>query len=392
MYFDCEVLADVVQDVSVEEMKLNNGVVIKDVKLNKIMMFATYAVSVVSTATQTVSLPVTVDSYLCIVVLPTVQVGPSNMFCKNAHAKWTAVREKNAIIGNVSLEGVITIICCSLSIVGLFFRLAFQNIVAVYKSYPGKVQFSLCLSLLLSYMFFLLGGMVTEGSTECRIIGILTHMAFLSALFWMNVTAFEIWRTFRHWSHQVVSRGNTSLVVSSIYAVGTPAMIISGAVMVEELAPMSDFSPEYGVINCWLNGSLAVAVYFVIPCSALCFSNVIFVGLTLRGLRRQRTSISEFKFSSTLTAVNDTTIVVKISLLVGITWLLGLVAAAVDKQPLWIIFTIINASLGFFISVVLVLNKRVYLAVKARLSALGYHYHKSHTHTHTKYNEQHFHR
>ena len=35
-------------------------------------------------------------------------------------------------------------------------------------------------------------------------------------------------------------------------------------------------------------------------------------------------------------------------------------------QVIWIVFTVINASLGFLISTVLVFNKRVYYAIKNR--------------------------
>ncbi|KAK3764644.1 hypothetical protein RRG08_059583 [Elysia crispata] len=121
-------------------------------------------------------------------------------------------------------------------------------------------------------------------------------------------------------------------MLSALYAVGIPLSIVITALVIEELYPWSEFSPNYGEYFCWLNGSMAVAIFFVTPCSAICGMNAIFVGLTLRGLRRQRTIISEFKKSSTVTAITDTTIVVKIILLVGITWLLGLLAAMVNHQ------------------------------------------------------------
>ena len=50
---------------------------------------------------------------------------------------------------------------------------------------------------------------------------------------------------------------------------------------------------------------------------------------------------------------------VQVVVLVGITWMLGLLAAFVDNAVLWLLFTLVNASLGFFIAIVLVCNRRV---------------------------------
>ncbi|KAK0041231.1 G-protein coupled receptor Mth-like 1, partial [Biomphalaria pfeifferi] len=272
LYFGCQ---DDGKNLTDNETQTSKDVA--DSKVNKLIKFGELCMTGLPNIP--VRLPLTVNTAICI-ILP--QTKYPEGFCSKNNMKWSAVRKKNAVLNGLSLEGIITIICCALSIMGLLLRLAFQNIVAVYKSYPGKVQFSLCFSLLLSYTFFLVGGMVEDGSLECKVVGMLTHLAFLSALFWMNVTAFEIWRTFRHWSHQVVARGSTSLLVASLYAIGIPSMIVVGALLVEEFLPLSNFSPEYGIHNCWLNGGVAVAIYFIIPCSVLCCSNVLFVGLTLR--------------------------------------------------------------------------------------------------------------
>ncbi|RUS86791.1 hypothetical protein EGW08_005451 [Elysia chlorotica] len=347
-----------------------NGEPVNDQRVRGYLDFATKGFHAIHAGTGVMKLPGTVDIRVCLTDMlrsDTLQVSRQfHDYCASYKLRWQAQANIDGVVGEISLEGIITIICCILSDIGLLVRLALQQVVPFYKTYPAKVQFSLCLALLLAYTLFLVGGMVDEGSRACRIISTMTHLAFLSALFWMNVTAFEIWRTFRHWRNQVVSRGRTSLVLSALYAVGIPLAIVISALVIEELYPWSEFSPNYGEYFCWLNGSMAVAIFFVTPCSAICGMNAVFVGLTLRGLRRQRTSISEFKKSNTETAITDTTIVVKIILLVGITWLLGLLAAMVNHQVLWIIFTVINASLGFLISAVLVLNKRVFYAVQKK--------------------------
>ncbi|CAG5121375.1 unnamed protein product, partial [Candidula unifasciata] len=297
-------------------------------------------------------LPVTIEYRTCVCGLPSGK--QSCTFCTRRAITWEIERTVDAIFGNISLVALISIICCVLSIIGLISRLVLQRMIPFFNSYPGKVQFCLCVSLLVAYIFFLVGGAVEDGTRTCTIIAVITHLAFLSSLQWMNVTAFEIWRTFRHWSNQVMTRGTKSLFLSCLYSLVIPGMIITAALVLDKLWPWSEFSPSYGRPSCWINGTKSVAIFFVAPCSFISFMNVIFIVLTLRGLRRQRTSISEFRKPNNNMAVTDTRIVVKIIFLV----------ALIDHRVFWIIFTILNASLGFFISLVLVFNRRVMSALK----------------------------
>ncbi|KAL8571916.1 hypothetical protein ACOMHN_036719 [Nucella lapillus] len=128
----------------------------------------------------------------------------------------------------------------------------------------------------------------------------------------------------------------------------------------DRLLPDSGFSPHYGAVNCWLNRPLAIVCYFVAPCGLICCVNAFFVICTVRGLRQQRKHIvSEFKKECKVASVNDVVISFKILLLVGITWTLGLLAAVLDSSVVWVFFTLINASLGFFIALVLLCNRRI---------------------------------
>ncbi|KAL8571915.1 hypothetical protein ACOMHN_036718 [Nucella lapillus] len=98
---------------------------------------------------------------------------------------------------SLSAQGYLSVICCLLSDLGLLTRIGLQWVVPFFNSFPGRIQFCLCLSLALAYTFFLIGGLLKGDSQSCAALGAMTHVTFLSALFWMNVTAYEIWNTFR---------------------------------------------------------------------------------------------------------------------------------------------------------------------------------------------------
>ncbi|KAK3746348.1 hypothetical protein RRG08_011357 [Elysia crispata] len=194
-----------------------NGQPVSDRRVRSYLDFATDGFHVIHAGTDVMKLPGTVEIRLCLTdMLRAETVLVSHQFhdyCASYKLRWHAQANIDGVVGEISLEGIITIICCILSDIGLLVRLALQQVVPFYNTYPAKIQFSLCLTLLLAYSLFLIGGMVDEGSRACRIISTMTHLAFLSALFWMNVTAFEIWRTFRHWRNQVRLKA-VSLAVS----------------------------------------------------------------------------------------------------------------------------------------------------------------------------------
>uniref|UniRef100_A0A2C9LVG3 Uncharacterized protein n=1 Tax=Biomphalaria glabrata TaxID=6526 RepID=A0A2C9LVG3_BIOGL len=128
LYFDCQ---DDGKNLTDNETQASKDVA--DSKVNKMIKFGELCMTGLSNIP--VRLPLTVNTAICI-ILP--QTKYPEGFCSKNNMKWSTVRKKNAVLNGLSLEGIITIICCALSIMGLLLRLAFQNIVAVYKSYPGK--------------------------------------------------------------------------------------------------------------------------------------------------------------------------------------------------------------------------------------------------------------
>ncbi|KAK6170059.1 hypothetical protein SNE40_018544 [Patella caerulea] len=260
---------------------------------------------------------------------------------------------------NISAEGYISIICCVVSDIGLILRISLQRFVPYFQTTPGKTQFSMCCTLLLAYTFFLIGGIVEIGSTACFVVAVCTHWSFLSSLFWMNVIAFQIWRTFRVWHNHVASKSQRVLIMSSIYAMGIPTLIICFSLGLEILDPMHDFSPAYGKYSCWMNKSYSVLTWFVVPCFSIAAVNGIFAFLTVCSLRVQRTKMV-VNTTSKVKPSNEFAVSVRIVILVGVTWLIGLFSVFLDSPVAWMIFTIVNASLGFLISFVLLCNKRVF--------------------------------
>ncbi|ESO84256.1 hypothetical protein LOTGIDRAFT_155591 [Lottia gigantea] len=260
------------------------------------------------------------------------------------------------------IEEYISTIFCALSDIGLLCRIFLQFAVPYFQTLPGKVQFCLCCTLFVAYTSFLLAGVFQIGTFPCYIAAVFTHWSFLSSLFWMNVIAFQIWHTFRVWHNQVSERCIRTLIVSSLYAMGAPTILVGSALSIEFFYPQNSFSPAYGKYSCWMNKSYSVLTWFVIPCCTLSFVNTVFALLTVRGLRVQR--MIDKSPVSKIAPVNDFAVSVRIVILVGVTWLLGLFAAFLGSPVTWMIFTLFNASLGFLISLVLLCNRRIFGLLK----------------------------
>ncbi|KAK7496745.1 hypothetical protein BaRGS_00011954, partial [Batillaria attramentaria] len=162
----------------------------------------------------------------------------------------------------------------------------------------------------------------------------------------------------------VKPKGNASLALPAVYALGVPLAIVGAALVMDHFYPDNIVSPAYGDHNCWLSKPFSVIAFFVVPCSLICVINTVFVAFTMLALRRQRESMVELKKAGCVTTPSDLAITVKIALLVGVTWLLGLVASLLDYDVVWMIFTVVNASLGFMIAVVLLCNRRVLFTLR----------------------------
>ena len=255
--------------------------------------------------------------------------------------------------------GILTLVLITLSIICLIIRLGLQFKVTYYASFAGKLHFNLCLSLCLAFLMLIIGGSIslTKIVKLCAAFGTLMYWFFLSAFFWMFAVTFDTWLVFRP-SATFVKAGDTS---KSLARYILPCWLIPAIVAVIvtclDFASMERrFQPQFGVNLCWFNQRYALMVYFAVPVALLTILTTIFFILTVVYLRR---TLSSSARPSSDKESHQIWIYFRLYVLMGISWIIGFVAAFVGHDALWIIFIILNASQGILIFISFVLNRKV---------------------------------
>ncbi|XP_024888892.1 G-protein coupled receptor Mth2-like isoform X2 [Temnothorax curvispinosus] len=205
----------------------------------------------------------------------------------------------------------------------------------------------------------------------CVPLAYIFNFSFLSTFFWLNVTCFDIWWTFRGLrSHQTnMKQDKKRFVMYSLYAWGI-TFILNVICAIMDYAPgipESYIRPEMCKIQFWFSDKDAKTLYFYIPMGATIISNICFFIATtltilyqnirtahqLRDAESRRHNENKQRFNMYL----------KLFIVMGITWVMELIAWSinVDFVPaiVWSPINIINGLQGVIIFIIFVFRKKV---------------------------------
>ena len=249
------------------------------------------------------------------------------------------------------LCGVVSVVCLLTS--------AMVYMLPKLQNRPGRLLLCLSVSLCLAQILFLVAPRAEIDSVICKIIGILDHFFFLASFLWMNVMSFDIYKTFSS-AFYSVENNQKHFALYSLYAWGSSLCITSAGILTDEMTAWS-FRPKYGVGACWITNTKALIVFFLVPCALLMILNSIFFVLSVRSI-----CITKRRSSATLQKKStcDLLIYIKLSTVMGLTWVFGFVATWANIKIFWYLFIIFNGLQGLFIFLSFVLNKNVYRAVR----------------------------
>ncbi|XP_048754386.2 G-protein coupled receptor Mth2-like [Ostrea edulis] len=229
---------------------------------------------------------------------------------------------------------------------------------------PGKNLICLMASLFVAQLLHLIAPFIFEmkNQTLCKALSVVTHFAFLAAFFWMNVMSFDVCFTFSTGFTNSGERNSSSKRVRfySLYA-WLGAVIIVGSAASVEYTSDSSFKPGYGEGVCWISNSRGLLVFFLVPVAILLCSNFVFFIMSVISIH-----VSSKKTSRILKRKNTCKLLIyiKLSVVMGLTWCFGFLAAVTNNQALWYLFIIFNTLQGFFIATFFVCTKKVLQVVR----------------------------
>ena len=252
-----------------------------------------------------------------------------------------------------SWMGWITLAGLGISFICLFLHLVAFVLVSELRNLSGKNLASLCLSLIAAYSCFILGVFGEEGKPECMILGSCMYYFFLASFCWMNVMAFDVWRTLRLATNELrVAAGDQwkKYFLYSLYAWLLPGAALGTLICIDVLQPSNiprNYLPEMGQRLCWFGQRKALLMFFAAPLTFIMASNITFFMMAAKMIASSTQSAA--KFSSCQAQQSHFKLYMRLALLMGLAWISGIMAGYLQEETLWYIFIILNTLQGAFI-------------------------------------------
>ena len=307
-----------------------------------------------------------------------------------------------------------TIICLTVSIGSISVLLIIYFLNKSLRNFPGKLLICLSVSLLLSQLLFLISTYTTESaysdnscdttlnnnsfiafrpilvemSKPCYLAGMLMHYFYLANFAWSNVMGYDLYRIFvlSASNHKDIDI-NMRFLKYFIYGWATPLLILF--VMVCKQFWLGTIS--YGFNHCFISGQIDTLIFFIVPIAVILTSNLLFLLFSICSIRKvdrmcvkylvgeEDKSLSKkvdppplrmwhfltkifhnsHKHPKRTGCLKDTrgsekkrlTLFLKLFVLTGLTWILGLVSSLQKESFLWYIYIVANSLQGLFIFV-----------------------------------------
>ncbi|XP_037529003.1 probable G-protein coupled receptor Mth-like 11 [Rhipicephalus sanguineus] len=211
-------------------------------------------------------------------------------------------------------------------------------------------------TLLVAQVLFLITKCADLEEYVCFAGAVFGHYCFLSTFLWTGVLSFDIWKSLT--TVQVPSNSKNTLASYSFLAWGVPLLVVSGAVAVDQTAPDSVLSPNYGDPICFIGSFWGLVVYFFVPmaslvlfCLVLYFNTVWYIRTTSSAAqgaddvpkpgRRDRPKCGQQRTNLAL--------FVRLSLVMGAPWAIALAGSFVPNRITDSVMDVMVGSQGVYL-------------------------------------------
>ncbi|CAL1291307.1 unnamed protein product [Larinioides sclopetarius] len=264
--------------------------------------------------------------------------------------------------------GYLTLIGLGISMLSLFLHFVMFWIVPDLQNLSGKCLVSLCVVLFIAYASYIVGASTSLSKPSCALVGFLKYYFFQSSFFWMAVIAYDVWRTLKMATTELrVSSGKQlqRFVIYSLFSWGMP-LSLTGILALAEFTDSFPviYRPGFASPNCWFLKRRSLATFFFGPLVAIMLMNVILFFSSSRMILM--TTQSSVKQQSQAQRRNFK-LYLRLALLMGLTWIVGVVASYADVQLLWYLFCALNTFQGVFICIAFTFSSKVLKYLRDRL-------------------------
>ncbi|XP_022110684.1 adhesion G-protein coupled receptor G2-like [Acanthaster planci] len=241
---------------------------------------------------------------------------------------------------SVALDVISKLICTlsTLAIVGtLITHLAFRR----FRSrQPHRILINLCFALLGLYVIFLTGIEAPPCGTWCSIVAVLMHYFTLAAILWMAVEAINLYLLLVR-----LMTGNVThfMKKACTAAWGFPLVIVILVLAVDH----TQYSDNK---HCFLKPGNAFYFGLLLPIGLILLLNFVIFVAVMRQLKRNANKMaSQNRRQTTVQRLRNA---VGISVLLGLTWIFGLLAIVQTSTFVFqVLFAVFNSAQGLLIFV-----------------------------------------
>ena len=282
----------------------------------------------------------------------------------------------------VLLENYLSLACVSMSLLCLLLTLVTYAAFKSLRTVPGQNTIGLCINLLLAQALLQFGVGWTELGVGCVALGMLIHYFWLSAVLWMNVCSFHMYRVFtaRGASRAMASTRRVTcctrrVVAYAVYAQGVPLVVI-GATISSTILLSRGTEVGYGNGEaCYLSTPLLVGAAFAAPLGLVLLLNLAFFLSAVKEITKTETPERAALRNGHAGSGSDPgpsrvamfpapwrrnlNVSIRLSSLTGLFWALGLLAELLDLRVLRVVSTVVNGSQGVVIAASYLLTRRV---------------------------------
>ncbi|XP_029174112.1 G-protein coupled receptor Mth2-like [Nylanderia fulva] len=262
-------------------------------------------------------------------------------------------------------EGLTTMwkstLVCIVSIISAVFliaTLAVYIILPELRELQDKAMMAAVTTLAVSYTVLSIQHVkpieIEEHYTVCIFFGFILYFSFMSAFFWLNIVAFNVWRSV--WFKNFRIRDQSLYYAYCIWGWGGPTCLTIIALLLHHKEGYH-LKPGFGDYNCWLGGYAQTWAYFYGPVGVLLTLNMIYLGLTSWRLWHQ---YRDYTGSKLRVLRFKCLLYIKLMLVMGITWIFELMSFAIDTKidEFWIPTDLLNGLQGFIIFLLLVATRK----------------------------------
>ncbi|XP_036138668.1 G-protein coupled receptor Mth2 isoform X2 [Monomorium pharaonis] len=262
--------------------------------------------------------------------------------------------------------------CLLVSLPFLLLTFVIYSILPELQNMHGYTLRAHVASLFITYAIMYFGQQVSglaDDTTFCISLAYIFNFFFLSSFFWLNVTCFDIWSTFRELRscRTNVKQEKKKFMIYSVYAWGIPLILNIICAIMDYIEIPNWIRPEICEKKFWFGEDRAKTIYFYVPMGATIISNICFFIATTVTIMYQNKHTSKKLRDSESKRHNENkqrfNMYLKLFIVMGISWVMEIIAWSVEADlvpsAIWYPTDIINALQGFIIFIIFVCTKKI---------------------------------